>query len=200
MPLLLSKQINPYSAYAIWHITETEQQLRQLLGETPRPSHSNKISEWIVTRILVKYLANIFDLPYHGVDNLNSGKPVLIREKAEISISHSFPMAAALINLRKPCGIDLELPREKLKIVKHKFLHTKEQKTTLNLIDLCKFWSAKEVLFKVYGDKALSFKNHMIIEMDEEWKATGLIIKDSYEARYTIHFEQLNNYLLAFSV
>lgn len=200
MPLLLSKQINPYSAYAVWHITETEQQLSEKIEEVPRPSHPNRKSEWIVTRILVKYLTEIFDLTYQGVANLESGKPVLSGQRAEISISHSFPMAAVLINLRKPCGIDLELPREKLQIVRSKFLNDSENAETYDLIDLCKFWTAKEVLFKVYGDKALSFKNHMLIEMDEDWKATGLILKNSFEARYTIHFETLNKYLLAFSV
>ena len=200
MPLLLSKQVSPYSAYAVWHITETEQQLLELIEEEPRPSHPNKKSEWIVTRILVKYLSDLFEVNYSGVDNLSSGKPILLNQKAEISISHSFPMASAMINLRKPCGIDLELPREKLKKVKSKFLNEKENNAEYDILQLCKFWTAKEVLFKVYGDRALSFKNHMVVKLEDEWKATGMILKNSYEARYTIHFEPLNDYLMAFSV
>jgi hypothetical protein len=109
-------------------------------------------------------------------------------------------MAAVLINTRKACGIDLELPREKLNLVKDKFLNPHEKNGTLELMDLCKYWTAKEVLFKVYGDRSLSFKDHMIVEMKDEWSATGLIIKNTFERKYTIHFETLNNYLLAFSV
>jgi hypothetical protein len=93
MPLLLSKKINPYSAYAVWKIAETEAQLLELSHITPPEMQSNKRSEWMVSRILVKYLVELFDLEYHGMDSLPTGKPYLIDQRAEISISHSFPFA-----------------------------------------------------------------------------------------------------------
>jgi 4'-phosphopantetheinyl transferase EntD len=198
MPLLLSKQINPYSAYAVWHITETEDQLTGLINETSRHTNPNKKSEWIVTRILIKYLCNLFEVNYNGIENTPVGKPILINSNAEISISHSFPMAACLINVRKPCGIDIELPRQKLTYVKKKFLNPQENSDKLG--DLTKIWTAKEVLFKVYGDKELSFKNEMLIKFKTEERATGLILKNGLESSHEIMFESLFNYTLAYSI
>jgi len=198
MPLLLSKQINPYSAYAVWHITETEDQLKDLTNENPRHTNPNKKSEWIVTRILIKYLCNLFEVSYQGIENTPVGKPILINSKAEISISHSFPLAACLINVRKPCGIDIELPRQKLTYVKKKFLNPNENSEKLE--DLTKIWTAKEVLFKVHGDKELSFKNEMLVKFKSEQRATGLILKKGFESSYEIMFESLFNYTLAYSI
>jgi 4'-phosphopantetheinyl transferase len=200
MPLLLSKMINPYSAYAVWKISETPDQLLTLSKETPPEMHLNKRSEWMVTRILAGYLSNLFELRYRGVENLPSGKPILKDLQAEISITHSFPLAAVLINLRKSCGIDLELRREKLLKVQHKFLHEKESNYQGDTDKLCKIWAAKEVLFKVHGDKRLSFKDEMMIEIGENGRADGLILKDGKETVVPIRFEYVYDYLLCYSI
>jgi phosphopantetheinyl transferase len=200
MPLLLSKPINTYSSYAIWNISETEQELVKLIQETPPIHLPNKKSEWIVTRILAKYLCDIYDLAYQGVHNLDTGKPVLTNLNAEISITHSFPLAAVLINLNKPCGIDLEWPREKLGKVKSKFLHSSEENYPQDTETLCKIWSAKEVLFKVHGAKNLSFKDQMRIEFEDDWKARGHIMKNGSSESHVIEIEPIYRYLIAFNI
>jgi phosphopantetheinyl transferase len=199
MPLLLSKKIDPYSAYAAWHITETEEQLSTLLNEPTQHSNPNKKSEWIVTRILIKYLCHLFDLPFHGIASLPSGKPILVDHQAQISISHSFPVAACLINLRRSCGIDIEMPRTQLTRVKRKFLREDESFGD-DLETLCKYWSAKEVLIKVHGDKQLALKDHLKVEIHNESEAEGLILKEGFESGYQIRFEKLFNYIIAYSI
>ena len=193
--------IHPYSAYAVWKISETPDQLLAITKETPPEMHINKRSEWMVSRILVRYLCGLFDLPYSGMQNLDSGKPILTGLNVEISITHSFPVAAVLINLRRPCGIDMELRRSKLVKVQDKFLHEKESQYKDDLEQLCRIWSAKEVLFKVHGEKNLSFKDEMLIEMSEKPDAAeGLILKDGKETLVPIRYEQLFNYLLCYSI
>lgn len=199
MPLLFSKQINPYSAYAVWHITETESQLLEKIKENPEHSNPNKKSEWIVTRILIRYLCSLFDLNYHGMGNHESGKPFLIDQRAEISISHSFPVAACLINTRKPCGIDIELPREKLRLVSSKFLHSEEARSD-DLAYLCKIWTAKEALYKSYGEANLSMQNEMKISLMADDRAEGLILKEGFEKKYVICFEDLFRYTMAYTI
>jgi 4'-phosphopantetheinyl transferase len=199
MPILLSKNISDHSAYAIWKISETELQLSELISETPPDIADNKKSEWIVTRILVQYLCSIFNIDYQGMDNHPSGKPFLMGKTAEISITHSFPMAGAMINLNHPCGIDIELPREKLINIQSKFLHLNERKYEDDVESLCKIWMAKEVLYKVFGRSNLSFKNEMEINIIDEWNASGKILKEGHLAAHDIIFESVWNFRIAYS-
>ena len=199
MPILLSKKINEHSAYAIWHITETEEQLLQLISETPPNGVPDKRSEWIVTRILVQYLCQSFKLTYEGVSRLPSGKPTLNNSKAEISISHSFPLAGALINLNESCGIDIEWPREKLIKVQSKYLNERENEYAGNEELLCKVWACKEVLFKVHGRKNLSLKNEIDIQLTGDNKAVGKITKPDFQQDYKIGLEPIFNYWIAYN-
>ena len=103
MPLLLNKQVDEMSAYAVWNIQETFLDLPYLSPE-PFPAALNPVrqAEWIVGRMLVKTLAEKFDIVYRGIGKQETGKPFLIDSDAHIAISHSFPIAAAMIHLKKP--------------------------------------------------------------------------------------------------
>ncbi len=201
MPLLLSKPISPYSAYAVWNIQETNDALLRLVGEkTPEGLHPTRLAEWIVGRILVQNLAAQFGIKYRGVEPNEAGKPFLKGSIAQISISHSFPMAAAIINLHNPCGIDLERAREKLIATQHKFLHKSELAFENDIEKLCAIWCGKEVLYKIHGRRQLSLKDELIIEFEENGRMNGIITKDQFEGHYKIRFEKLKDYYLAYSI
>lgn len=201
MPLLLSKPISPYSAYAVWNIQETNQMLLELLTEPhPKDFHPTRLAEWIVGRILVRDLCANFDLSYKGIDAHETGKPFLTGNKAEISISHSFPMAAAMIHLHRPCGIDLERKRKKLISLQHKFINDSEIKYEGNLDKLCAIWCGKEVLYKIYGRKKLSMKDETSIEFESESVLLGRIHKEQPEAHYRLHYEPVKEYFLAYNL
>lgn len=200
MPLLFSKKINPYSAYAVWKISETEDQLISLCHLEPPAMQPAKRSEWMVTRILTKYLLELFDLEFYGMSSLPSGKPILTDHRTELSITHNFPIAATLINLRRPCGIDIELQREKLFRVQHKFLHDTELTYQNQLENLTKIWSAKEVIFKVHGEKNLSFKNEISVALEDPEKATGKILKNGHEQQISLRYERVMDYWLCYSI
>lgn len=200
MPLLFSKKINPYSAYAVWKITETEHQLVDLCHLTPPEMLPDKRSEWMVSRILIQYLLDSFELPFNGMETLPTGKPILRDSSAQISITHSFPFAATLINLRKNCGIDLESEREKLVKVQRKFLHSSEQAYQGQLPALTKIWCAKEVVFKVHGDKNLSFQHEISVSFESEESAVGRILKPDSSAEIALRFERVLDYWLCYSI
>ena len=67
-------------------------------------------------------------------------------------------MAAAMIHLDAPCGIDIELPKSKLVNIQSKILHKSEYQYKNNVVNLCKIWITKEVRFKICGQTQLSFK------------------------------------------
>ncbi|MFY0607453.1 MAG: 4'-phosphopantetheinyl transferase superfamily protein [Cyclobacteriaceae bacterium] len=200
MPLLLSKPISPYSAYAVWNIQEINDDLLLRIGEkTPQGMHPTRLAEWMVGRILVQNLCAQFDIKYRGMEPNEAGKPFLKGSTAQISISHSFPMAAAIINIHNPCGIDLERTREKLISIQDKFLHPSETSYRDNMDKLCAIWCGKEVLYKIHGRRKLSLKDEMIIEFEESDLMNGIILKQNFEGHYKIRFEKLKDYYLAYS-
>ena len=199
MSLLFSKQVSPESAYAVWNITETIYQLKKGFDEEIPDAIQGKQSEWIVTRLLVRHLCKVFNLDYEGIAYLPTGKPILRLENAQISITHSFPYAAALIHLEKSCGIDMELPRDKMRFVKSKFLHEEElRKEPHDLETLCKIWSAKEVLYKIYSKRALSLKEDMLVQFLSPNLINGSILKEEEEFHFEIQVEKVNQYFLVY--
>ena len=203
MPLLLSKRINEFSAYAVWNIQETNDELLKIYNDeiSVVNYHPNKLAEWMVGRILIRSLCAQFDIPYEGVQSLETGKPVLKNGQAEISISHSFPMAAAMIHLKNPCGIDLELPRQKLFQVKDKFTNGSEKAYTDNIQNLCKVWCAKEVLYKIHHRKKLSLKDDTFVKILSDDKMMGTINKahNGSPVSYEIAIEAVKGYVLAYN-
>ena len=201
MPILLSKLISSHSAYAVWNIQETNQMLLDLIKEEPPENlHPTRLAEWIVGRILVESLCIQFGLKYQGISSQETGKPYLNGHTAQISISHSFPMAAAMIHLEKSCGIDLERARKKLITIQDKFLNESEIHYAGDIDKLCAIWCGKEVLYKIYGRKKLSMKDETSITFESEQVLIGSIHKPDLEAQYRIHYEPVKNYYLAYSL
>ncbi|WP_421872400.1 4'-phosphopantetheinyl transferase family protein [Marinoscillum sp.] len=201
MPLLLSKQIGPCAAYAVWNIQETNQALLKMIDEpVPDTMNPTRLAEWIVGRILVKSLCGQFGIEYKGIEKLDTGKPHLIGSSMEISISHSFPMAAAMIHKESSCGIDLERMRSKLIRIQDKFVNESEHNYLGDLQKLCAIWCGKEVLYKIYGRKKLSMRDETFIEFESDDVMNGTIRKDNKESRHRIHYEAVKDYYLAYSI
>lgn len=201
MPKLLSKLISPNSAYAVWNIQETNQMLLDLTKEEPPQNlHPTRQAEWVVGRILVESLCIQFGIRYQGIETYETGKPFLTGQKAQISISHSFPMAAAMIHLDKSCGIDLERARRKLLTIQDKFLNKEEHLFANDIDKLCAVWCGKEVLYKIYGRKKLSMKEETTIAFESDNVLIGYIHKDEVREEYKIHYEPVKDYYLAYSL
>ncbi len=199
MPLLLNKQIDEISAYSVWNIQESFFELPYLYPDPfPVDMHSVRRAEWIIGRILVKNLCANFNIRYQGVDKDDKGKPYLIGSDVHISISHSFPIAVAMIHRKSPCGIDVEKPRNKHKLVHKKYLHEEEIRYKDDVSKLCTIWSAKEVIYKIYGKKSLSFKNEIRISFESDELLKGHILKKGEENSHLIHYELVKDYLLVY--
>ncbi|WP_421894313.1 4'-phosphopantetheinyl transferase family protein [Marinoscillum sp.] len=168
--------------------------------DVPKGLNPTRLAEWIVGRILIQNLCAQFALKYRGLTPNESGKPFLIGSSAEISISHSFPMAAAMIHLHNPCGIDLERARNKLVKIQDKFVNEREIAYRDNLQKLCAIWCGKEVLYKIYGRKKLSMRDETFIEFETDSVMNGIIQKDQIELHYRIHYEAVRDYFLAYSL
>ena len=165
--------VNTQTQIAIWQIEESERQLTQLYepnaeerAELGTFQNENRRKAYLSARLALREaLGEVFVLEKQA-----SSKPFLPqRLDCEISLTHTKGFAAAMVNSNKQkVGIDLEWIRPKIRAVKNKFLEDKEQvlleknRTYTNELQvLTQVWSAKEAIYKCYGEKGLDFKKNM---------------------------------------
>jgi len=103
---------------------------------------------------------NEFELEY-----TSANKPFLKGRTEHISISHSHDKLAIIIDQNQNTGIDIELIRDKVLKIQHKFLNPAELTFARDHIErLITIWGAKEALYKVYGLKEVDFIKNLFIE------------------------------------
>jgi 4'-phosphopantetheinyl transferase len=82
-------------------------------GEIEGINHPVKQRERLAARCCVRELVVQTGKTYEGIVKDDHDKPHLIGLKYHISISHSFPYAAAILHKKLRVGIDVEKPVEK---------------------------------------------------------------------------------------
>ena len=152
---------------AIWHVTETLDELLALLpddevvrDEAYERFHSEgRIVEWTAVRVL---LCDMLDrqVPIFYQEN---GAPYLPEyENLDISISHTRGYVAVALAEHGEVGIDIEQMGEKVERVRHKFIRNDEQADTL--VSLLLHWSAKETAFKILNRNKVDFQKHLRVQ------------------------------------
>ena len=209
MPLCKVTPVGNATSWALWHIDESIDELWHLLNpsaeaqfEYQQIHHQQKKLEWLASRLVIKYLVQQTGQSFHGIYKDAFGKPHLKKTPLHISIAHCFPLAVGAINKLHSIGIDIERPRHKILRIRDRFLNKTESMEVGNDLEkLCKFWTGKEVLYKIYGRKKLIFKEHMeIIQVPgNSDKLDAHINFEGYEASFMIHLKPFNGHLVAFS-
>jgi 4'-phosphopantetheinyl transferase len=155
----------------LWKIEESEDELRARLTLTvPEQmelfeiTHPAQRVEWLACRAAVLALVQPY-WPYSGLYKDEFGKPHLIGLQAHISISHTSGWAAAVLHHSKTVGIDIEPFREQFVRVVPRVLSDEEiSHADGDLRRLAVYWCAKEALYKLYGKRQLTFREHLHIE------------------------------------
>lgn len=116
--------------------------------------------EWLSLQWLKQHAGIESDIEYAG-----NGKPY-IPGGPHLSISHGDGLAGLLL-APQPCGIDVQLPKGKLNLIKTKFcsaeelLMAEENEQPLEYLTLV--WTAKEAVFKVFGE-SVNFSRDIVLE------------------------------------
>jgi len=177
VPLFYQHTINEVTKLGIWEIQETEAFFLQKVPLQREVSHPHKRLQHLAGRYLLQYLFP--DFPYELIAIAGTRKPYLTNEAYHFSIAHCGDFAAALVSTSNRVGIDIELVRPLIEKVKNKFISEHEmqlitseaasgrqtptgQGQALHLLTL--IWSAKEALFKWYGEGGVDFRQHMWVE------------------------------------
>ncbi len=127
-------------------------------------------------------------------------RPYLKGRSEHISISHSHQWLAISLHKTDETGVDVEMIREKVINIKHKFCCDEELEFAQNDIDkLTLLWACKEAIYKVYGKKELEFKKIKINKFDiaNEGEVAGTIHFDGHIRKYILMYRKFNGYFLA---
>jgi phosphopantetheinyl transferase len=165
MPIFFQHVVDADTRFGIWKIEETEQFFLSNVPIQPQVSHPHKRLQHLAGRFLLRFLYP--DFPYELIRIADTRKPFLANEAFHFSISHCGDYAAAIVSKKKRVGIDIEIPSPKVERIKNKFLSEMEliqctrELPTIDYRLLTLLWSAKEAVFKWYGDGGVDFSEHI---------------------------------------
>lgn len=208
MPLYKTIAISEKIKVYIWKIEESEAQLSKDICLTP---YCQKRMESMKSDIHRKGFLSIRHLMAEAgyVDQDlyydDSGKPHL-KDNKYISITHSNHFTGIIIADEDEVGIDIELRRDKLLRIAHKYTPIEEYRTLANteaiIRKLAMVWTAKESLYKIYAAKGLSFIRHINVHdfsmSDNE--TTAEIFYEGKSSLYQVYFLEFEGFTCAYAI
>lgn len=205
MPIYKTIQANKQTTVRVWKIDESLDDLiaNIFLNQRSKDRINNMKSELHQRGFIsIRYLLKDAGYSDNDLFYTEDGKPHL-KDGNHISITHSYNFSAIIISSTQ-VGIDIELNREKILRIAHKFVDSENE--FLNdegLIEqLTVIWGAKESLYKIHPDGGLLFKQHLPIEPFKlsDKKTKGWIKKGKFYENYDILFEQIENHTLVYAM
>lgn len=211
MALAFRKEIDHFTSFAIWKIEETAE---ELIAQLQLKEHEKAFLDslingkrnlhWLSTRVLLRTMLNTSQYIDCKIDE--HGKPYLANFPHHISLSHSYNYAAVMVSENKPVGIDIEIIKNKIERVQHRFMSVSE----LNFINkdhhtdhLYSCWCAKEAIYKLHGKKNISFLNHIKISpfhYKTEGSLKGSLISENQTENYLVHYQKFDGYMLGYAM
>lgn len=202
MPVFFQHRINETTRLGIWKIEETEEFFKGNVPLHRDVTHPHKRLQHLAGRFLLQFL--FADFPYTLIQVADTRKPYIPGDQYHFSISHCGDYAAAIVSSDQRVGIDIEIPVDKINRIRDKFLSPTEQDKLLGeedgLRSLTTLWSAKEAVFKWYGEGKVDFSEQ--IQLQSQDKAASIIhcfftkTKDDLD----IHHRDLGAIVLAWTM
>jgi 4'-phosphopantetheinyl transferase len=126
-------------------------------------------------------------------------KPYLAGRPEHISISHSHDKLVIILNREKNTGVDIELVRDKVLTVRHKFLNEAEALFAGTDVEkLISIWAAKESMYKYHGLKGLDFKTNISVEDFDGTVIFGKIETGVFKGKFLLIREKIDGYMLVY--
>lgn len=210
MPLIKQENNAGYT-WAIWKVTESEEELLSLIELNIEENqefftirHPNKRLEYLAGKIVVREVLRIRNRVFQGMFKDDCGKPHLFNSSDSISLSHSFPLAGAILHVGKYAGIDIEKPKSKLYKVAQRFLSEEEKLASgMDEKQLCIYWCAKEALYKIYGRKQVVFSKDLFVNpflISEEGLIQGNIKLPQFNKSFFLRYLQVDDHIICFNI
>ena len=159
--------------------------------------HPKKVAEVLMVRKMKQGL-----LPECKILYRENGEPFLQPASKNVSISHSFPLAAIAISDQN-VGIDLEKIKEKIEKIEHKFIlneinflpEGEERKMYLTAI-----WCVKEALYKIHHSKFWSLKKHyevMPFDINKDTEVKCRVYDDTFSDYFVAKLKRFDDFFFA---
>lgn len=170
MPLYKIVKVNKDTKVYIWKVTESEQELSKAIDLTQycqnrmlgMKSEMHRRGFLSIRHLMAEAGYVDADLRYDEF-----GKPHL-KDGNKISITHSNNFTGIIVSTKNEVGIDVEMQREKILRIAHKFTPIEEYRTIANTEALIRkltiVWGSKEALYKIYAQQGLSFIHHINVK------------------------------------
>ena len=208
MALFLTKDLDDdgHSRLGIWHVTESEAELRAL-SSIPTDeleeisfikSESLRKQKLAVRALLDAMFEEKVYLSHH-----DNGKPYIENNATNISITHTDNYVAVILNDQDDPGIDCESLDRDFSAVEKKALSEEEIE---DLDDdrrneqLAIYWCAKEAVYKKISQYGIDFADQIEIDSfrpkgEGELEAT-FIHKDGYEEEFDLNYMTFDRHVL----
>ncbi len=201
MPVFFQHQINENTRLGVWKIEESEEFFKGNVPLHRDVTHPHKRLQHLAGRFLLQFLFPAF--PYELIQIADTRKPFLADEQFHFSISHCGDYAAAIVSRSNRVGIDVELAKPVVAQLVPKFLSEEEQKMLeeQHIVEQSTLlWSAKESVFKWYGDGAVDFRRHIQLQKINEGLGTVDCFFAKNETSLSICFRKFDALVLAWVV
>ncbi|MEC8832562.1 MAG: 4'-phosphopantetheinyl transferase superfamily protein, partial [Bacteroidota bacterium] len=192
----------------IWKVTEPEDELSKDVELTQHcqnrmdgmKSEDHRRAFLSIRHLLAKAGYVDRDLYYDDF-----GKPHL-KDGKYISITHSHNFTGIIVSESDEVGIDIEMQRDKILRIAHKFTPIQEYKTLANTEALMRkltiVWGAKESLYKIYAQQGLSFLRHInVIDFSfEDTRTVAEILYKGKKSHYEIEFLEFEGFTCVYAL
>ena len=210
MALYLRKKLDNKAEIAVWQVTETEEELLDLISVPTDEmeeimlfrSESQRRQKLAVRALLNEVFEEKMYLNHH-----DNGKPYLENCVTNISITHTDKYVAIIISDDDELGIDIESLDRNFAPVEQKALSEDE----IDDLDddkkneqLAIYWCAKEAIYKRMSQSRVNFAEQIEVEKfnlkkEGELEAT-FIHKDEYEEDFELEYMMFDRHVLVWLV
>jgi len=204
--------INDDIKLGIWKIEEQEDFFLRNVPLKREVNHPYKRLQHLAGRFLLPVLFD--DFPLEEIKVADTRKPFLHDEQYHFSITYCGNYAAAIASGTSRVGIDIELITPRLLGIQPKFLNEEEYGYIEQWVDFPKIylelvtmlWSAKEAIYKWYGEGKLNFKEDMRLKGSIIYEADNWITmqfhfsKAGIAKELTVNAKTMSGLVLAYVV
>ena len=210
MALYLRKKLDNKAEIAVWQVTETEEELKNITSVPTDEmeeislfrSESQRKQKLAVRALINEVFEEKMYLNHH-----DNGQPYLENCATNISITHTENYVAIIIHDEEEVGIDVESLDRDLSVVEQKALSEDEiddlEKDKRNE-QLAIYWCAKEALFKRMALNRVVYSEQIEVEKfnvrkEGELEAT-FIHKDGHEEEFELEYMIFDHHVLVWLV
>ena len=208
MALYFTKELSDTARLAVWQVTESESELREL---SSTPSDELEEISYIKSeslrkqRLAVRALLNVLFEDKVYLAHHDNGKPYIENNSINISITHTDKYVAVILDDNEEVGIDVESLDRDFSAVEKKALSDEEiedldDDSEEKNEQLAIYWCAKEAIYKKMSQYHVDFAEQIEIERfrsrgEGELEAT-FIHKDGYEEELHLEYMTFDRHVL----